>query len=346
MISSVLNPSLEVDNYIFTEKPNGNAGFRPNPWKFKPESAALFQAFSRKATYIDKIYEDKVHPSNILKNKQMYQNKIQRVARKVEVGRMLYQNSYKMREQTPEKSCDLHFVLSVYNLKSGKWIRTPIVATASEVLENPIRYTMISREQFDEFGQGLRPLRQAEWESLQISRPSLAEYPEMVSLLRAKRTECALSLLSAGDRASRAGTPGSEVQHIVEHLTNTRSRIYKSRPSTSESAFPSPSLSRPASSKPAGMPGADTRAGSQHVRLHRRIDSQKHRLDLWPPSRFDCGPPARFELDSSAAILPPAMDERGDDAAQPSYLPLGHAEPPRSPASPASSIWPSSASSS
>eukprot|EP00961_Rhodomonas_salina_P199580 2691830-Rhodomonas_salina.1 len=92
-----------------------------------------------------------------------------RIQTKLKAGGHLFPQAYSHRQakrrQPITNGETMYAVQSVYSAR--KWRCRPVIAHISDVLQQPMRYTLVSSELFDELGRGSRLLRPDEWDDLE-----------------------------------------------------------------------------------------------------------------------------------------------------------------------------------
>lgn len=182
-----------------------------------------------------------------------------------------------------------------------KWVFTPVQCTVEEILHRPMQYILLQKKEFLYLGEGTRELNGDEARNLDRVRTRIALDSRLVTLLRLRQVDQAISTL----KTLPMMTPGVAMSaEQLASMTDTRRRQLLVRQRPKSAGFPTATLY--------GPPGADVGGGKSTQsgrRVMRRASSNSSSL-----TRPNSGVPPSSEKDQEeeeVVVVEEEEEERG-----------------------------------
>ena len=212
-----------------------SSNFAPRVWtsSVEPENDEVERdAFGQEVQgYVDKLYHVVTDKELDVRAKavhnqyrdgfrsKIYHEKGGHIAKRLQMSNKIFHRQIDERQcrlKDQNRLSGLIFVVFVV-FENGAWTRRPRKVVLQDILDSPRRYILISREQYDELGQGERDLYPEEWERLQREHTTVGETPRVLDLLKLR--QITLAQMEAGTFTVEEFPTGEWL-----HFTSTRER--------------------------------------------------------------------------------------------------------------------------
>ena len=202
------------------------------------------------------------------------------IAKRLQVAHHIFPRQYAERMYGEKMKTRLgNQILVVHALfQHRKWVCRCKKVLLPDIIREPYRYMLISREQFEEFGNGERELSAEEWQRLQMGQKLVGEMPQVVKLLQQHQVA----------QAIKAAEP-TNLEEFPTHdwlaFTSTRERMLElalEQADGHRSLFPAASLRLHNRSEtgPCSMMGARPKSAEDKV-LHHSSFGNRASTENW-----------------------------------------------------------------
>jgi hypothetical protein len=165
----------------------------------------------------------------------------EKVRKKVELGSARYSEAFKRRKAVHIDAQGTVFAVHT-RWSDRKWVFTPVQCTVEEILHRPMQYILLQKKEFLHFGEGMRELNGDEAQNLDRVRTRIALDSRLVTLLRLRQVDQAMSTL----KTLPMMTPGAAMSaEQLASMTDTRRRQLLVRQRPKSAGFPTATLYGP-----------------------------------------------------------------------------------------------------